>query len=80
MKIPKPVQSTVLVDEDDATWNDDVIEDVNAKADPDLVVYSRDWTIETIVNQIEQENIDLNPKSTGSLCSLRACEDRRGDE
>lgn len=62
MKISKPVQPTILADEDDATWNDDVIEDVNAKADADLVVYSRDWTIETIVNQIDQDNIDLNPK------------------
>jgi hypothetical protein len=62
MKIPKPVQPAILADEDDATWNDDIIEDVNAKADADLVVYSRDWTIETIVNQIAQDNIDLNPK------------------
>lgn len=27
----------------------------------DIVVYSRDWTIETIYNQIIQGNIDLNP-------------------
>jgi hypothetical protein len=61
MKISKRVQQDVLIDED-AHWNDDVIEDVDAKAESDLVVYSRDWTIETIVNQIEQDNIDLNPK------------------
>jgi hypothetical protein len=62
MKFSKPVQPSVLAEEEDATWNDDVIDDVDAKADADLVVYSRDWTIETIVNQIEQDNIDLNPK------------------
>lgn len=61
MKSSKRVQEDVLIDED-AHWNDDVIEDVNAKADVGLVVYSRDWTIETIVNQIEQNNINLNPK------------------
>lgn len=26
-----------------------------------LVIYSRDWTIETIISQIESNNIDLNP-------------------
>ena len=26
-----------------------------------LIVYSRDWTVATILNQIEQGNIDLNP-------------------
>lgn len=26
-----------------------------------LIVYSRDWTVATIMNQIEQGNIDLNP-------------------
>lgn len=28
----------------------------------DVIVYSRDWTIETIFNQINLGNIDLNPK------------------
>ena len=28
----------------------------------DVIVYSRDWTIETIFNQISLGNIDLNPK------------------
>lgn len=27
-----------------------------------IIVYSRDWTIETILNQIEQGNIELNPR------------------
>lgn len=35
------------------------IKDVNAS---DVIVYARDWTIETIYNQINIGNIDLNPK------------------
>ena len=35
------------------------IRDVNAS---DVIVYARDWTIETIYNQINIGNIDLNPK------------------
>jgi len=52
--------------EDFDDWNDDIIEDIIQKKEPvdysSLVVYSRDWTIETIYNQIEKGNIDLNPK------------------
>ncbi len=44
------------------TWNDDILESIHPTGLSSLVVYSRDWTIETIVNQIEQKNIDLNPK------------------
>lgn len=47
---------------DDLTWNDEIIEDISTEGESDLIVYSRDWTIATILNQIEQENIDLNPK------------------
>ena len=47
-------------------WNDDIIEDILQEKElidySSLVVYSRDWTIETIYNQIEKGNIDLNPK------------------
>lgn len=28
----------------------------------DIIVYSRDWTVETVVNQIVKGNIDLNPE------------------
>lgn len=44
-------------------WNDDIYEDIKAKPDElgALVVFSRDWTVETIFSQIKQENIDLNP-------------------
>lgn len=48
--------------EEDLNWNDEVIEDVSTEEESKLVVYSRDWTIGTIISQIEQENIDLNPK------------------
>ena len=47
-------------------WNDEMIEDMaQARTPPDfssLRVYSRDWTIETIYSQIQQGNIDLDPK------------------
>ena len=47
-------------------WNDDMIEEM-AQTGPrpdfsSLRVYSRDWTVETIYSQIQQGNIDLNPK------------------
>ncbi|MBH1366135.1 DUF262 domain-containing protein [Stenotrophomonas maltophilia] len=48
-----------IVDED---WNDDLASEVTAKGVDSLVVYSRDWTVETILRQVEQGNIDLNPK------------------
>ncbi len=42
---------------------DEEITDDSIETDlSNLVVYSRDWTIETIVNQIKKENIDLDPK------------------
>lgn len=42
-------------------WNDELEQEVSAKGVESLVVYSRDWTVETILRQIEQNNIDLNP-------------------
>jgi hypothetical protein len=45
-----------------ADWNDEIAEDLKTEDLSSLVVYSRDWTIETINNQITQENIDLQPK------------------
>lgn len=51
--------ATDIVDED---WNDDLASEVSADGVGSLVVYSRDWTVETILRQIEQDNIDLNPK------------------
>lgn len=37
------------------------IDDISSFSVRDIVVYSRDWTIETIYNQIVQGNIDLTP-------------------
>lgn len=48
-----------------AGWNFEDAEELRGGADqespPKLVVFSRDWTVETIVSQIEQGNIDLDP-------------------
>ncbi|HFR4125238.1 TPA: DUF262 domain-containing protein [Yersinia enterocolitica] len=41
---------------DDNTWNDE-----QRYAVGDAVVFSTDWTTETIINQISKGTIDLNP-------------------
>lgn len=62
-KIASPTSSIAKdLFEDDLNWNDEIIEDVESDESTEIVVYSRDWTIATIVSQIEQKNIDLNPK------------------
>jgi len=47
---------------EDLRWNEEINEDVSPEGESELVVYSRDWTIATIISQIDQKNIDLNPK------------------
>ena len=42
-------------------WNADAIDDSNP-LDENIVVYSRDWTVETIFSQIESGHIDLTPE------------------
>lgn len=42
--------------------NDEIIEDIAPFETSSIVVYSRDWTIETMFSQIISKNIDLNPK------------------
>lgn len=44
--------------------NKDIVNDDPVTQDElnDLVIYSRDWTIDTIINQIDSGNIDLNPE------------------
>lgn len=42
-------------------WNDELAAEVSVENLDTLVVYSRDWTVDTILRQIEQDNIDLNP-------------------
>lgn len=49
---------TISQEED---WNEELEEEVSAEGVESLVVYSRDWTVDTILRQIEQGNIDLNP-------------------
>lgn len=46
------MEDDLFQDEDDVKSSEDI---------SNLVVYSRDWTIQTIFDQIEQGNIDLNP-------------------
>jgi len=46
----------------DVSWNADEIASSAPAPFGDLVVYSRDWTVETICRQIQQGNIDLNPR------------------
>ena len=59
--MPEPDLDMQLVENVDENWNDDIEEDVHPSDLASLVVYSRDWTVETIANQIAQQNIDLNP-------------------
>lgn len=47
--------------ERDDDWNEELEQEVSAQGVESLVVYSRDWTVETILHQVEQNNIDLNP-------------------
>ena len=51
-----------MADTLDDDWNSDVEEDIGDLDLSSLIVYSRDWTVETIVTQIRKGNIDLNPK------------------
>lgn len=52
-----------LVDELIEDLDEEILPDIHVQMSLDpLVVASRDWTVETIVRQIAQENIDLNPK------------------
>ena len=58
-----PTSSDVTVSPvTDPDWKDEIEEDIQVTDYSSLVIYSRDWTIETINNQIVQGNIDLNPK------------------
>ena len=49
-----------MCDENEEEYQDiDDIQKTNENSN--LIVFSRDWTVATILSQIEQENIDLNP-------------------
>ena len=51
-----------LESEDILNNNEEIISDAESITDEKIVVFSRDWTIETMVNQIDQGNIDLDPE------------------
>jgi hypothetical protein len=42
--------------------NEEILEDIDSFETSSIIVYSRDWTIETIYSQIMASNINLNPK------------------
>lgn len=42
--------------------NKEIIDDMSIVLSENIKTYSRDWTVETIYNQIKQGNIELNPK------------------
>ena len=54
--------SREIYEEEILEGNQEIIEDIEEFNPSDIVVYSRDWTIETIQAQINGGNIDLNPK------------------
>lgn len=54
--INRDIETEIIID------NQADSEDIQNVDVSDVVVYARDWTIETIFNQINLENIDLNPK------------------
>lgn len=41
-------------------WNSDIRDDLHVTYE-NLVVYSRDWTVDTVLSQLRQGNIDVNP-------------------
>ena len=40
----------------------EILEDLKISDNENITIHSRDWTVETILNQIRDKNIDLNPK------------------
>jgi hypothetical protein len=42
--------------------NKEIVDDMTIILSENIKTYSRDWTVETIYNQIKQGNIELNPK------------------
>lgn len=52
----------VDIDEEILESNKEIADEVSAVLSENIKTYSRDWTVETIYNQIVQGNIELNPK------------------
>jgi uncharacterized protein with ParB-like and HNH nuclease domain len=51
-----------IQDDDILKDNEEILEDIAPFDTSSIVVYSRDWTIETMYSQIMGKNINLNPK------------------
>ena len=49
-------------DEEIIIENDDMIDEIEPSNFQNIIIYSRDWTVETIINQINKGNIHLEPK------------------
>lgn len=56
-----PFHSELISSDNDEIAGDDGFLTDNSDLG-DIIVYSRDWTVETVVNQIVKGNIDLNPE------------------
>jgi hypothetical protein len=50
-----------MADSDADDWNAELESEVSSTGVGSLIVYSRDWTVETVLSQIKKNNIDLNP-------------------
>lgn len=59
---PNEFEEVINDNEEIVNDNEEIVEGISGYDPTDIVVYSRDWTIETIYNQIKINNIDLNPK------------------
>lgn len=50
------------IDEEILESNKEIADEISSVFSENIKIYSRDWTVETIYNQIIQGNIELNPK------------------
>ncbi|MBD1394943.1 DUF262 domain-containing protein [Mucilaginibacter glaciei] len=50
------------IDEEIIESNKEIVDNITLILSENIKTYSRDWTVETIYNQIKQGNIELNPK------------------
>ena len=50
------------LDEEIVESNKEIVDNISSILSENIKTYSRDWTVETIYNQIKQGNIELNPK------------------
>jgi hypothetical protein len=53
----RTIDSPEFVEEDDAAIDEKEVKDFS-----DAVLYASDWTVETILLQLDRRNIELNPR------------------